>query len=58
MLAGLKVVGRYRDRSVGSTKFAHIGKFKNEGLTIKCLGSCQPHQISAGQRCDKKIFIE
>ena len=31
MLAGLKQVGssRYRDRSVGSTKFAHIGKFKN-----------------------------
>ena len=32
MLASLKVVvvgSRYRDRSVGSTKFAHIGKFKN-----------------------------
>ncbi len=27
MLAGLKVVGS-RDRSVGSTKFAHRGKFK------------------------------
>ena len=31
-----KVVGssssRYRDRSVGSTKFAHTGKFKNHGI--------------------------
>ena len=37
MLAGLKVVvvvvgSRYRDRSVGSTKFAHIGKFKNNSV--------------------------
>ena len=33
MLAGLNVVvvgSRYRDRSVGSTKFAHIGKFKKQ----------------------------
>ena len=33
-----KMVGssssRYRDRSVGSTKFAHIGKFKNLQLTF------------------------
>ena len=29
MLAGLNV-GRYRDNSVELTKFAHIGKFKND----------------------------
>ena len=32
MLAGLKVVGR--DRYVGSTKFAHIGKFENNTALI------------------------
>ena len=53
MLAGLNVVvvgSRYRDRSVGSTKFAHIGKFKKQENVLSV------HKTSLKYRCTQKWF--
>ena len=47
MLAGLNV-GRYRDRSVRSTKFAHIGKFKKTPVSIIPKDQCRGRNGEAG----------